>query len=301
MKRAFIGALGAVCLACVLIFALRAHRARPVVKNHVDIGPLLQALAAAKQPPAAVTSVSEACAAGDACHCVEAAARAALDADLRDAATHMLDAAPRGCPRANTLLGQRAEAFARAAATTSAQQAADSALETNPQNPYAELALARLAYDQNQMAICSDHAAKAVQFGRGVEAERWLGRSALARGHFVEAEANFQHLLLSNPNDAEAAFTAAICDDKLGHYREAREGFLHTLRINPKHELARIYLVVLTHKAGADDEARHHLQKLAEVLPPNSPKLLELQAMLAGDDRDAGAPTNGKPVIRMRQ
>jgi tetratricopeptide (TPR) repeat protein len=305
MKRAMVGALCAATLTFVLMFVRHSQREHRVLKSHAETAPLLTALSTAKQPPSAIASVTQACETDDGCRCTEIAARGALDADLHDLATHALDQAPHGCRNENMLLGERAEAQARASTAGPAQEAAERALKTNAANPYAELALAQIAYDKNQMANCSDYAAKALQSGRGVEAERWLGRSALARGRFDEAELHFRHLLEANPNDAEAAFTGAICNDNLGHYREAREGFLQTLRINPKHELARFYLVVLTHKAGADQEARHHLQKLAEVLPKDSPKLLELEAMLASGDRDGGAPStapvtsaNGRVVIQ---
>ncbi len=259
-------------------------------EGRADIAALLVALNAAKQPTAALAAVEAACATNNSCRCVESAVRAALDADLHELATRSLDTAPKACAQSSTLLGQRAEALARAGDAT-AQQAADLVLKTDPQNQYAELALARIIYDKSKMGETSEHAEKALKLGRGAEAERLLGRSALARSLFKEAEGHFQNVLKQNPNDAEAAFSSGVCADKVGDYLGAREGFLQALRIDPKHVQARIYLVVLTHNVGANDEARHHLQKLAEVLPKDAPELLQLEQLLSGSGADGGAPS----------
>ena len=224
-------------------------------------------------------------------------AHAALDADLfaQLAKPKLLDSAPTDCKRAALLAGERAEALARAGDTARADAAAQDVLKTDQANPYAELAQARVAYDKAQMVNTGDFAAKALKDGRGAEAERLLGRSTLARGLFKEAEAHFQNLLRANPNDAEAAFSAAVCDDKLGHYMLAREAFLQTLLIDPKHQAARTYLVLLTHNAGFNDEARHHLAKLGELIPKDSPTYLQLEQLLDGNSVDGGAPDAGAP------
>jgi tetratricopeptide (TPR) repeat protein len=293
MKRAVAGALGAGVLACGLAFGVHVHRQRQLAEAHIDVDPLLQALAAAKRPPAASASVTTACNDVDACRCAEAATRAALDADLHELAGQVLEAARARCGGNATLLGQHAETQARSGASDTAQRTAELALKADSKNAYAELAQARVSYDKNQMGACSEHAARALEYGRGPEAERWLGRCTLARSMWKEAEAHFAHLLAANPNDAEAAFSDAVCNDQLGNYLGAREGFLQTLRIDPKHQRARIYLVVLTFKAGAREEARHHLKKLAELVPPDSPQLLELEKLFASAGQDGGAPDVG--------
>ena len=280
-------ALGTLVLGASLATLQACRHQAP--KAHIETAALLAGLAQAKQPATATSSVQAACALDDGCLCAETAARAALDADLHDLALRMLGAAPKGCPHEATLLGERAEALARAG-SDSAQSAADLALKANASNPYAELALARIIYDKDKMGESSEHAAKALKFGRGAEAERLLGRSAMARSLFKEAEAHFQSLLRANPNDAEAAYSSAVCADKAGDYRGAREGFLQTLRIDPKHIPARVHLVVLTHNAGANDEARHHLAKLTEIVPKDSPEVGQLTQLLAGADADGGAP-----------
>ncbi len=256
----------------------------------IDSSALVQSLSAAKQPAAAVASVKRAAAAGERCVYAEAAARAALDADLYALVQPLLNAVPKSCPHESTLLGQGAEALARAGDRDAAKQAANRVIAADPKNGYAELALARLSYDQNQMNACREQATQALAFGRGAEAERLLGRSALALGKFEDAAAHYQAVLKTNPNDAEAAFSAAVCNDKLGRYAAAREGYLQTLHIDPKHTEARKYLVLLTLRSGAKAEAQHHLDKLAELLPKDSPLVSQLQALISVGNADAGAP-----------
>ncbi len=268
------------------------HRPRRVIKA-IDSSALEKALVDAKQPDGAIATVKQAAGGGEACHYAEVAARAALDADLHDLVPKLLDVTSKNCKRASTFAGERAEAMARAKDTAKAESAAQDVLKTDPTNQYAELALARVAYDKDQMANTGDLAARALNDGRGAEAERLLGRSELARGHYKEAEAHFQQVLLANPNDAEAAFSAAVCNDKLGHYMQAREGFLQTLHIDPKHVVARTYLVMLTHNAGFNDEARHHLAKLGELIPKDSQTYVQLQQQLDGTTVDGGAPDAG--------
>ncbi|HEY4105217.1 MAG TPA: hypothetical protein VGM44_15070 [Polyangiaceae bacterium] len=281
MKRLLRGTLAAaVFAACSMLLVQRVRHQRQVAQNQTLLAPLFAALEAAKQPKTASRAVRSICARPDTCTCIEAATRAALDADLYGLASHLLDAAPRTCPNQTMLLGERAEAEARAGAH-SAEQTAQLALSQSPANGYAELALARVQYDANQMHACADHAANALKFGRGAEADRLLGRTALALSQFADAESHFRNVLKVNPNDLEAAFSAAYCDDKLGRYRDAREGFLQTLRIDPKHKLARVDLILLTANAGAKDEARHHLKKLLEIVPPDSAEAREMTQFVA--------------------
>jgi tetratricopeptide (TPR) repeat protein len=288
------GALAIGALAAGTLLVARYQRSK-ASKKVIDSSALTQALEATRQPAGALATVKQAAALGDPCQYAEVAGRAALDADLHQLAEQILNAAPPNCARAAILDGERAEALARAAHGDRAEPLALATLKLNPEDAYAELALARISYDKNQMVSCSDYADQALKLGRGGEAERLLGRSALARGQFKEAEAHFQRLLLANPNDAEAAFSAAVCNDKLGHYMLAREGFLQTLHINPKHQMARTYLVVLTHNAGFNDEARHHLAKLGELVGTESPAYLQLAKMLDANTADGGAPDAGAP------
>jgi tetratricopeptide (TPR) repeat protein len=279
---------GAAALCLGLLLACCQKPKRPLAA--IDSGPLVQTLVGARQPEATIARVKQAALAGEACRYAEAAARAALDADLHALVQPLINAAPKSCPQKSTLLGEGAEALARAGEKDAAKEAAKQAMAPDPKNQYAELALARVSYDENQMNACSEHATKALVLGRGAEADRLLGRAFLALGKLQDAEAHYQNVLKANPNDAEAAFSAAVCNDKLGHYSAAREGFLQTLRIDPKHVEARKYLVLLTYHAGAKAEAQHHLEKLAELLPKDSAIIAELQALISTDPADAGAP-----------
>ncbi len=278
----------AACFGLLLIFGASCQKPQSQ-HTEIDDSALVQSLGAAKQPAVAIASVKRSAAAGDRCAYAEAAARACLDADLHALVQPLLNAAPKTCKNGSVLQGEGAEALARAGDRDLAKQAANRVIAADSKNPYAELALARLAYDDNQMKQCNEHATKAFDLGRGAEADRLIGRAQLALGDFKTAEAHYQAVLKANPNDAEAAFSAAVCNDKLGHYLAAREGFLQTLRIDPKHVEARKYLVLLTFRKGAKAEARHHLDKLAEVVPKDSPLLAELEATLAAGDADAGA------------
>lgn len=280
----------AASLALLLIVGAGCQKPKPQ-RTEIDASALVQSLSAAKQPDVAIANVKRSAAAGDRCTYAEAAARACLDADLHALVQPLLNAAPKTCKNGSVLKGEGAEALARAGDRDLAKQVANGVAATDPKNAYAELALARLAYDDNQMKLCNEHATKALDLGRGAEADRLIGRAQLALGDFKTAEAHYQAVLKANPNDTEAAFSAAVCNDRLGHYMAAREGFLQTLRIDPKHIEARKYLVLLTFRKGAKAEARHHLDKLAEVLPKDSPVLAELEAMLATGDADAGTPT----------
>jgi tetratricopeptide (TPR) repeat protein len=279
-------------LALVLLAAVAAQHALIPAKKVIDSSGLQRALNDAKQPASVVAGVRVAADKGDGCQYAEVASRAALDANLQSLVPPLLDAAPAQCPRSGIFQGQRAEALARAGLAAQAETVANEALKADLTNGYAQLALALAAYDKNQMTQCSTFAGQALLNGRGKEAERLIGRAALAQGKFTDAESHFQAVLKADTNDVEAAFSAGVCNDKLGRYHQAREAFLLALHIDPKHIEARKYLVLLAHRAGANDEARHHLQKLAELLPKDSPLLKQLEQLLSGSSADdAGAPT----------
>lgn len=245
------------------------------IKKPLDSSQLVTALSQARQPALAIAAVKAAAEQGDACHYAEVAARAALDANLHALVPSLVRLPPQPCPRKSILDGERAEGLARAGMVEQAGQLAKELLAATAENGYAELALAKVAFDANAMTECFEHADKAFKRGRGAEAQRFMARSSLARGKYKESEAAFQQVSAANPDDAEAAFSGAVCSDKLGNYHRAREGFLQTLRIDPTHAEARKYLVLLTNRAGAKDESKHHLKKLAEVNPALASELEE--------------------------
>jgi tetratricopeptide (TPR) repeat protein len=283
-------------IAAVALLAIGAFQRRRAATRRSDTALVAAALATLNQPDGA-RAVQQRCATLDACACLELAVRAQLDLDLHAAAIDTLTGArPRICsaPKsAANLTGERAEAAARAGASEAARKLVATAQAANPESPYAELALARLAYDHNEMLETAKHADLALKYGRGAEAERLLGRASLALGKFEDARTHFENQLLGEPRDVEASFSSAVCSDKLGHYHDARESLLRTLRLDPKHVLARYYLVVLTHSVGADAEARHNLQKLSELVPKDDARVVELGKLLNAAAGDAGAPIDG--------
>jgi hypothetical protein len=140
-------ALGGVGMALLFISRMQALSHPPA--KPIDSAPVLKELAAAHQPAAALERVQQAGLQGDGCHYIEEAARGALDANLPKLVEQLLDAAPRDCTRKMILLGERAEGLARASSSDEASVTAKEALTTHAANGYAELALARVAYDAN--------------------------------------------------------------------------------------------------------------------------------------------------------
>jgi tetratricopeptide (TPR) repeat protein len=272
MRRPWAISLVVALVALSSIAAIAALRRR-AARNELEsayLG-LAQALESAHYPQLA-TSLKEGCAAGpDVCGCAITAARAALDGDRPIETLGFLDRVEPKCPRAHALDGVRSEAFARSGKRDQAERLAQATVLSVPDDPYAHLALARLECDADHMKKCRESAEKALDLGRGAEADRLVGRTLLAQGSFEQARRHFRHLLEVAPRDLEAMFTAAVCSDRLGQYHEAREGFMRVLEIDPKHVQARSQLVALTANSGAFDEARHHLSKLEALLPPDDP------------------------------
>jgi tetratricopeptide (TPR) repeat protein len=231
---------------------------------------LAEQVASAKRPDLATRVTGGCVSAPDVCRCIVVAGSAALDADLSMEVLDFLEKAGRKCSRPQTFAGIRAEAMARAGRREEAGRIAEAA---SPDDEYAHLAVARLACDADQMTKCRESAQRALSLGRGAEADRLIGRTFLAQGEYQQARDHFRRLLEVAPRDLEAAFTAAVCSDRLGQYHEAREGFLRVLQVDPAHVNARIHLIALTANAGALDEARHHLSKLEALLPPGDPAL----------------------------
>jgi tetratricopeptide (TPR) repeat protein len=219
------------------------------------------------------------------------AARAALDADRSGDALDFLEKAGPKCTRPRALDGVRAEALARAGRFEEAGRLAEATILAAPGDASAQLAQAQIACQANQMTKCRESAEKALSLGRGVEADRLIGRTFLAQGEFQRSRKHFQRVLEVVPRDLEAAFTTAVCSDRLGQYHDAREGFLRVLEIDPKHVQARVHLVALTANVGALDEARHHLSKLQLLLPPDDPLVVAASQLV---EKTAAAPSSSQ-------
>jgi tetratricopeptide (TPR) repeat protein len=216
----------------------------------------------------------------DACDCVALAARKGLDENLGTPTLDVLEKSEEPCKKRPPLAGMQAEALARVARFEEARYRADVVMRAVPNDMYANFALALAAFEKQSLKEAEPPARKALEAGRGAEADRLLGRIALATGNFDEARGHFLKVLAGRPNDAAAAFSAAICSANLKRYNEAREGFVRVVRIDPKHVEARIYLATMALQIGATMEAQHHIEKLAEVAP-NEPRLGRLRAALS--------------------
>jgi tetratricopeptide (TPR) repeat protein len=273
----------------IAVVALRRRAARKELES-AYLG-LAQALESAHDPELAANVKKGCLAARDVCSCAIAGARAALDGDRPNETLGFLDRVEPRCPRAHSLDGVRSEAFARSGKREQAERLAQATVFSVPDDPYAHLALARLQCDADHMTKCRESAVKALDLGRGAEADRLIGRTFLAQGDFEQSREHFRRLLDVVPRDLEAAFTVAVCSDRLGQYHEAREGFLRVLQIDPTHVQARTHLVALTARAGAFDEARHHLAKLEALLPPNDPVLVAARALVESAPA-ASSPSN---------
>jgi tetratricopeptide (TPR) repeat protein len=275
----------AVLASIASVVALRQRAARKELES-AYLG-LAHALESANDPQLAA-KVKEGCLASrDACGCAIAAARVALDGDRPVETLGFLDRIEPRCQRAHSLDGVRSEAFARSGKRDEAERLTQAAVLSMPDDPFLHLALARLDCDADRMTKCRERAEKALDLGRGVEADRLIGRTLLAQGKFEQARQHFRRLLDVAPNDLEAIFTAAVCSDRLGQYHDAREGFMHVLRVAPGHVQARTQLVALTANAGALDEARHHLAKLESLLRPDDPVVVAARGWI----ESAAAPS----------
>lgn len=245
-----------------------AHAAAPAIAGLVQAG---RAADAAR--------VRSHCA-RDACGCVVTAGMALLDLDRAADVDALVEAAP-ACKETPLVLGLRAEQAAEQQLPEVARLLADRAIVAQAKNACALMARARLAFAGSHIDDTRDAAKKALEYGRGVEAERFIARADLAQGKLESARAHFLKLAERAPRDLEALFTAAVCADKLGKFHDAREGYLQVLRLDRRHAQARYYLGLLTLRHGAVAEARHDAEELSKIVPPGDKRLVALQQLLS--------------------
>lgn len=209
------------------------------------------------------------------CACARTASGLALDRDLAAEALAVLVLAPQDCP----VLGQRAEALARARKLAEADAQVKKALAANPNDRYAAYARAHLLYVRGELDAARKALQVAVGRGRGVVAHLLTGLIAFKQRRLPAALAAFEAMRKLEPNDASAHYNLALVHHQQNHYRLAREGYLAALRLHPGLVDARYNLVLLTHNAGASDEAKHHLRKLGKLVPKDA-RLARLQRLL---------------------
>ncbi len=232
--------------------------------------------------------VRKACAQAPRCRCIHSAGRAALDCDLHEEAAELVKTTKAEC-QAETE-GMLGEALARARRTGEALEEATAVLRSQPDNPYALYALAFTHYVQGNPQSAWTQAELAVRHGRGSPAHLLLGLISLGQKKLNVAQAQFEKMLQSDPNDTDALYNLALIAHQRNHYREAREGYLKVLRLAPGSIAARYNLALLAHGAGAHAEAQHHLARLKEVSPPGDDRAANLERILAS----GGLPRSGQ-------
>lgn len=249
-----------------------------------------RALEAAERP-ARAEQLRRACAEPD-CGCVEVTAAALLELGDDVQAPKLIAGVEEQCGEDLRIQGVLAEVAARAGRHSQGQRLAEDLLQRDPENPYAHLALALVAFeDKTKMGETRSAAQKAAELGRGPDALRLLGLAAAAQGELDLAKEHLEAALREAPRDLEIAFNLASVSDRLGRYRDTREGYLRVLRIDPKHAEARFRLAAMTHRAGARAEADHHRRKLAEIVGPDDERLGALGQLFEAPSPDGGVVT----------
>ena len=278
-RSALLGGVVAV-LGAAGVLAWRHHKGRLAPDLAAAVGDLAASLERVKEPEEAalVRSVCER--PKDACDCVALAARHGLDANLGAPTLDLLGKAEQRCKGRPAVAGMKAEALARVQRLEEARHQAEVTVSTAPGDMYANLALGLVAFEKLSLKEALEPTERALAAGRGAEAHRLLGRIALSRGAFGLALDHFSKVIVERPHDAEAAFTAAMCNANMGRYNAAREGFVRVLRIDPKHVEARLRLALMSLEIGARMEAEHHLRELRKIAP-NDPRLEPLEAALS--------------------
>jgi tetratricopeptide (TPR) repeat protein len=271
------------------VFALRQSRPAPASgTSSAGVEALLVALTAQQRMASAGRVHAQCDGAAASCTCQLATLREALDAEMTDTARAFLADARTACNK--PLAGEEAEVLVRAGAKE-AEAAAQRALAATPSDPYANYAMAQLAWGKGDGASATRFANAAIGAGRGAPAQSLLGLVALAGGETEAARGAFVRALETEPNDAAALYDAALCDQKLNHYNAARSGYLAVLRLNPRHLDARFNLVLLANGAGFHDEAVHHLAELRAIAPPGDARVASLAAVVAATPAPSSAPT----------
>lgn len=268
-------ALGVMGLVMVALWVSQRNKGgRPAGSIGTLVGELEKAgrTAAAKQ-------VNEACENGPTCPCRQAAALAALNADLHQQAAAAL-ANEDACAKEPKTLGMLAEATARSGKSDEAITQANAVLGTTANEPFAAYALAFAQWAKGDALSAQKNAALAAQNGRGSAADLLLGLIAFRANELGTAKLEFEKMLSADPNDVDALYNLALIAQRQDRYREAREGYLKVLGIAPTHLDARYNLAVLTQSIGATNEAQHHAQKLEQAAGPNDERVVKLKQLL---------------------
>lgn len=293
-RSALLGGVVAI-LGAAGVLAWRQHRGRLDPEVVAAVGEITAGLDRAREPEEAALVRSSCQRPKDACDCVAVAARHGLDAHLGAPALDLLGRSEQRCKGRVGMAGMKAEALARVQRLEEAHHQAEVTVSAAPGDMYANLALGLVAFEKLSLKEAEDAAERALAAGRGAEAHRLLGRIALSRGAFELALDHFSKVIAERPRDAEAAFTAAMCNANMGRYNAAREGFVRVLRIDPKHVEARLRLALMSLEVGARMEAEHHLRELREIAP-NDPRLEPLEAALSSRPPGSARAASSTPA-----
>jgi tetratricopeptide (TPR) repeat protein len=269
------------------MFALWLSQRNQGARPTGSIGALVDELEKAGRT-AAAKRVNDACANGTSCACRQAAALAALNADLHQRAFTVLtsDATCENEPKSR---GMWAEATARAGKSQEAIVFANVVLQKTANEPFASYALAFSQWAQGDAATAKENATRAANNGRGSAAHLLLGLIAFRENDLAKAKQEFEQMLKDDPSDVDALYNLALVAHQQNRYRDAREGYLKVLTTAPSHLDARYNLAVLTHGAGATNEAQHHAKKLEQAAGPNDERVTKLKQLL---QRPSTAPNS---------
>jgi tetratricopeptide (TPR) repeat protein len=243
---------------------------------------------------AAAKRVNEACVNGATCPCRQAAALAALNADLHREAAAAL-ATEDACAKEPKTLGMLAEATARSGKSDEATTQANAVLQKTANEPFAAYALAFAQWAKGDVTSATQNATLAATNGRGAAARLLLGLIAFRENDLTRAKQEFQQMLSEDVNDVDALYNLALIAQRQDRYREAREGYLKVLGVAPTHLDARYNLAVLTQSVGATNEAQHHAKKLEQAAGPNDERVVKLKQLLQRPAQAPGAITLPAP------
>jgi tetratricopeptide (TPR) repeat protein len=262
----------------LVMVALWVSQRNPGTRPSGAIGTLVGDLEKAGRSSAA-KRVNEACANGSTCPCRQAAALAALNADMHQHALSALTTED-ACANEPKTLGMLAEASARSGKSDEAINQANAVLQKTANEPFASYALAFAQWAKGDAASGQQNATLAAASGRGSAAHLLLGLIAFRANDLGKAKQEFEKMLAEDPNDVDALYNLALIAQRQDRYREAREGYLKVLALGPTHLDARYNLAVLTQSIGATNEAQHHAKKLEQAAGPNDERVTKLKQLL---------------------
>jgi cytochrome c-type biogenesis protein CcmH len=163
------------------------------------------------------------------------------------------------------------------------------------------IAAARTPSDEKELAGLIENLARKVR-ERPDDARGWelLARSMTTLGRYREAVEAYEHLAKLVPNDAQilADWADALAMEQGRTLRgRPRELIDRALAIDPRHPKALALAATGAMDAGDLGAAMGYWQRLADVLPPDSPDVVEVRKVIAElRSRGAPAPTASAPA-----